>query len=108
MPNRKQQKKTGRLNLTIRARCGLISASDDVVNERGVRTKRTARIIRIVKPFLGSVNRVPDDLAIANILADLRHYCDCRGLAFGKLQKTAHALYLEEKAYEAESPTLSV
>ena len=108
MPNMRQQKKTGRLNLTIGARGGLISASDDVINEILVRTNRTARIIRNVKPCLGSVKRVSDDLAIANILADLRHYCDCTGLVFGKLQKDANALYLEEKASEAACPAPSV
>jgi hypothetical protein len=99
MPNRRQQYKVRHAYLMVDARAGLISASDDILNERRVRTIRTARIIRTVKPYLGSVKRVSDELAIANILADLRHYCDCAGLAFGRLQKAAQALYLDGKAF---------
>ena len=97
MPNRRQRNKPRRVNLMIEARAGLISASDDMADEGRVRTNLTARIIRTVKPYLGSVTRVSDDLAITNILSELRHYCDCRGLAFKKLDRAACALYLEEK-----------
>jgi hypothetical protein len=99
--NRRQQNKERRFNLMDEGSGGLISASDNIMNERRVRTNLTARMIRTVKPFLGSLTRVSDDLAIANILADLRHYCECKRLAFAKLQKAAYALYLEEKAYES-------
>jgi hypothetical protein len=80
---------------------GLISAYDDLMSERQARMKIMTSIISIIKPSLGPLNCVSDDLAIANILSDLKHYCDCNGLAFGKLQKVASAIYLEEKSYEA-------
>jgi hypothetical protein len=85
----------------IKVPARVISASEDVADERRARTNSVARIIRTVKPLLGSVTRVSDDLAIVNILSDLRHYCDFRDLAFKKLNKAAGALYLEEKANEA-------
>ncbi len=59
-----------------------------------------------MRDSIGSATCISDDLAITNILADLKHYCDCKGLAFGKLQRAAYAFYLEEKAYEATWPTI--
>ena len=89
----------------VEARAGLIPASDDMADEIRARTNRTAGIIRTAKTYLGSGARVSDDLAITNILSNLRHYCDCKGLAFKTLDSAARALYLEEKAYEAVWPT---
>lgn len=103
--NKRRKNKPPRVNLVVKARAGLIPASDDMADEIRARTNLTARIIRTVKPSLGSATCVSDDLAITNILSDLRHYCDCRGLAFKKLNKAACALYSEEKAYEAAWPT---
>jgi hypothetical protein len=97
--------KPRRANPVVKARAGLIPASDDAADEIRARTNLTVRIIRTVKPYLGSVRRVSDDLAITNILSDLRHYCDCRGLAFEKLDRAAYQLYSEEKTYEAVWPT---
>jgi hypothetical protein len=105
MPNRRQVNKPRRVNLVVEARAGLIPASDDMADEIRARTNLTARIIHTIKPYLGSVTRVSDDLAITNILSDLRHYCDCRGLAFKKLDRAAYALYSKEKAYEVAWPT---
>ncbi len=105
MPNRRQKNKPRRTDLVIEARAGLISASDDTADEIRVRTNRTARIIHTAKTYLGSVKRVSDGLAITNILSNLRHYCECRGLAYKKLDRAACALYLEEKAYETGWPT---
>jgi hypothetical protein len=104
MHKRKSINKARRIDFVREARAGLIPASDDIADERRLRTNQTARIIRIVKTHSGSVARVSDDLAITNILSDLRHYCDCRGLGFKKLDKAACALYLEEKAEEAALP----
>jgi hypothetical protein len=95
MPNRGQQNKSRRVNLVLEARAGLIPASDDMANEIHVRTSQTADIVHTAKNYLGSVACVSDDLAITNILADLRHYCDTKRLAFKKLDKAARALYLE-------------
>lgn len=100
MPNKRLKNKPCRANPIVEARAGLIPASDDIADEIRARTELTARIIRTVKPYLGSAGRVSDDLAITNILSDLRHYCDCRRLAFKKLDRAAYELYLEEKAYE--------
>lgn len=100
MPKTGQRNKSRRNNSVIEARAGLIPASDDMVNEIRVRTNLTARMIRTVKPYLGSVARVSDDLAITSILSDLRHYCDRRNLAFRNLDAAARALYLEEKDHE--------
>jgi hypothetical protein len=83
------------------ARAGLIPKSDDMRDEIRTRTNQTARIIRTAKAHLGSVTRVSEEQAITSILADLRHYCDCKGLAFRKLHEIAHALYLGDKADEA-------
>jgi hypothetical protein len=33
---------------------------------------------------------------VAEILADLRHYCDAHGLAFHELDRKAHDFYLAE------------
>jgi hypothetical protein len=95
MPNRGQQNKSRRVNLVIGARAGLLPASDDVANEIHIRTSQTADIVHTAKNHLGSVACVSDDLAITNILADLRHYCDTKRVAFKKLDKAARALYLE-------------
>jgi hypothetical protein len=107
MPKRKQMSNTRRLDLMREARAGVIPGSDNIANEIRLRTKRTARIIRTAKTYLGSVTRVSDDQAITDILTRLRHYCDIKGLAFRKFHTAAYALYTEDKAYEAEWPSLS-
>jgi hypothetical protein len=107
MPNRRQKNKSRRVNLRIEARGGIISEADNIAEEIRVRTNLTVRTISIVKPYLGSVKRVSDELAITDILSGLRHYCDRRGLGFKKLDRAACALYFEEKAYEAAWPALS-
>lgn len=92
---------TRRIDLVRKARAGLIPESDNIANEIRARTERTARIVRTARTYLGSATRVSEEHAITDILADLRHYCDCRGLAFRKIHTAAYALYLEDKAYEA-------
>ena len=106
MPNRRQKNKSRRVNLRIEARGGIISEADNIAEEIRVRTNLTARTISFVKPYLGSVKRVSDDLAITDILSGLRHYCDRRDLAYKKLDRAACALYFEQKAYEAAWPAL--
>jgi len=101
MSRRKQVSNTRRSDLVRTARAGLIPASDNLANEIRVRTNQTARIIRTAKTYLGSVPRVSDEHAIVSLLADLRHYCDCKGLTFQKLNRVAYATYLEDKADEA-------
>ena len=87
--------------LVRKARAGLIPASDDMMNEIRARTNNTARIVRMVKSHLGSIERVSEEHAITDILADLRHYCDYKGLRFKELDTAADALYLENKTDEA-------
>jgi hypothetical protein len=101
MPKRRKISKASRIDLVREARAGLIPKSDDIADEIRTRTGRTARIIRMAKAYSGSLKRVSDEQAITSILADLRHYCDCEGLAFSKFHAAAHALYLEDKADEA-------
>jgi hypothetical protein len=93
--------KTRRIDLVLAARAGLIPESDNIANEKRVRMNRTARIIRTAKTYLGSVAGVSDEQAITDILADLRHYCDSKGLAFRKFHTAAYALYLQDKTDEA-------
>ncbi len=86
------------IHLVRAARAGLIPASDDVAAEKRARMRCTARIVQIEKVNLGTVTRVSDHRAIASILADLRHYCDWKGLAFRKCYAAARALYFQDKA----------
>jgi hypothetical protein len=98
MSKRKQTSHAGHSELVHEARAGLIPASDDIADEQRARLDCAARIIGSAKPYLGSGKRVSDRHAITSILADLRHYCDGKGLVFGKLGTAAYALYLLEKA----------
>lgn len=91
-----------RIAFVRKARAGLIPASDAIAAEKRARLDHASRIIRTVKPFLGTATRVSDDYAITNILAYLRHYCDQKDLAFSKLGVEARRLYLEEKADDAK------
>lgn len=85
----------------IDARAGLIPASDDIEDELH---SRTVRIGRTVRTYAKGTNGGRDDLAIANILEDIRHYCDSKTLSFNELDAAAHNNYLE---YVKESPWIS-
>jgi hypothetical protein len=98
MSKRKQITNACPIDLVRAARAGLIPASDDIAAEKRARMSCTARMIRIEKVNLGTVTRVSDDRAIASILADLRHYCDWKGLAFRKCYAAACALYFQDEA----------
>lgn len=98
MSKRKHTSQTRRIESVREARAGLIPASDDMADERRAQLNCAVRIIAAVKPCLGSLRLVSDRHAITNILADLRHYCDSKELAFSKLDAAAHTLYLQEKA----------
>ncbi|HEX4073856.1 MAG TPA: hypothetical protein VHX49_00515 [Candidatus Acidoferrales bacterium] len=101
MAKSKRMIEVRRARLVREARAGLIPASDDVMNEMRARTNYTARMVRTAKSHLGSVERVSEEHAITDILADLRHYCDHTGLQFKELDAAADALYLEGKTDEA-------
>jgi hypothetical protein len=102
MPTRTKKKNNTRpIDLVREARAGLIPESDNTASEIRKRMNQTARLICTAKAHLGSVTHVSDEQAITTILADLRHYCDCKGLQFRKFHAIAYAVYLEDKANEA-------
>ncbi len=94
MPNKKQLNSACRAALIIEARAGLIPASENIENEL---LARTARIGHIVKVYAKLVHGT-DDLAITDVLTDLRHYCDRKGLAFRELDTAANEHHLEDAA----------
>jgi hypothetical protein len=57
---------------------------------------RTARIGRVITSHARLLTGGSDALAISEILADLRHYCDSKSLAFEELDATACENYEEE------------
>jgi len=100
MPNKKQLSNAQRAALILEARSGLIPASDDIEDELNARTAHIARALRAY----AKLTRGRDDLAITDILHDLRHYCDSKALAFDELATAAYEYYLEDAA---ESPWIS-
>jgi hypothetical protein len=100
MPTKNQLKNRRSIALILEARAGLIPASDYIENELNARTACIGRTVRAYARMAHD----PDDIAITDILQDLRHYCDSKGLAFDKLDAAAHDCYLE---YVAESPWVS-
>jgi hypothetical protein len=84
----------------LKARAGLIPASDDIENELEARVAHVRRSVRAY----GKLNSDRDDLAIIDILQDLRHYCDSKALVFDELDGTAREYYQE---YVDESPWIS-
>jgi hypothetical protein len=96
MTKRKQVSKRTRIKPARTPHVGIIYASDELADEGRARLDRMARIMRIVKTSLGSVARVTDGEAITDLLADLRHYCDCKDLAFSALNQKAIESYEDE------------
>ncbi len=96
MPSKKLSNNTRRAALTLEARAGLIPESDWVAEEVRARTDRTARIDRVVNLHARLLTHGSDGLAISEILADLRHYCDSKGLAFEELDAAACGTYQDE------------
>ena len=79
------------------ARAGIIFESDWLEAEKHARECRTARVGRMVKAYARlSYLGGSEDLAIATVLADLRHCCKSKGLSFHKLDELAQGLYAEE------------
>ena len=94
MSNRKRQMVTGRSALIVEARAGVIFASDYVGAEL---LAVTSSVARALKAYAKSAKPVPDDRAITDILVDLRHYCDSKGLVFDELNAAAEEHYWDEK-----------
>jgi hypothetical protein len=84
----------------LEARAGVIPASDHIQHELNL---RTARIGRAAKTYAHR-ERGQHDLAVTEILQDLRHYCDIQGLAFQELDRVADERYREDIS---ESPWIS-
>jgi hypothetical protein len=99
MPNKKHLSNVHHPAHVLAARAGLIPASDHIENELNL---QAARIGRSVSAYARRKSR--HDLAITDILQDLRHYCDSKGLAFHELDAAAHEYYLEDVN---ESPWIS-
>lgn len=86
----------------LEARAGLISEADYLEIEKLARIARTKRVARTVKVYAKLKICRSDHAAIANILADLRHYCEAQSLCFSELDKEGQLLYEEEKDIERE------
>jgi hypothetical protein len=80
----------------IEARAGLIPESDWIAEEVLARIGRTARIGRVIESHARSLTRGSRPMAISEILADLRHYCDNKGLTFEELDSAASENYEDE------------
>jgi hypothetical protein len=80
----------------IEARAGLIPESDWIAEEVRARVDRTARLSRVIKSHARSLTKGSDAVAILEILADLRHYCDSKGLMFEELAGAASENYQDE------------
>jgi hypothetical protein len=105
MPKKKQIRDRPLLRQVPKA-CGGINYASNVLAEEGrARINRMERVIRIVKTYLGSAAHVTDSQAITDLLADLRHICDYKGLAFQELERAAEELYEDENTDHGEWPS---
>lgn len=102
MPNKEQLKHARAEALVRKARAGVIPASDHIEVEINARVARIARIVSVYAGLSGNCGR--DDLGVNDILQDLRHYCDSKGLALDERDRTACSCYLEDVK---ESPWIS-
>lgn len=100
MPNKKYLNTLRYPAHVLEARAGIIPASDHMQHELNL---RTASIGRTVKTYAHR-ERGGHDLAISEILRDLRHYSDSHGLAFQDLDRVANEYHREDVA---ESPWIS-
>jgi len=91
MPRKKELSDPRLDPVVVKARAGLIPASEDIEDELNARTALIGRTVRAYAKLNGG----RDDLAIADILDDLRHYCDSNALSFGELDAGACESYLE-------------
>lgn len=90
-------------DLVTEARAGLIPECDDIEDEIRARTKRTARVVRILKANAALPTCGSEEQAITDLIADLRHYCQFASLSFYKLNQAGYALHLEEKSAKSDS-----
>jgi hypothetical protein len=102
MRNNEQLSNARRAALILEARAGLIPASDEIAEEHRARMDRIGRTVKSYAMLVTAGSGDWDDLAITDILADLRHYCDSKGLAFHELDKAAYEHYLAAVADSGE------
>ncbi len=93
---RKRSNRAFHSALVIEARAGLIPESDWIEEEVCARIGRTARIGRVIESHARLLTGGSHAVAISEILADLRHYCDSKGLTFKELDGTANENYKDE------------
>lgn len=91
-----------RLDERARARGGLILDSDYLEEEKLARIARTERVIRMIKGYAKLKICGSERAAVANILADLRHYCQVQSLPFSEINKESLLLYEDERDLERE------
>jgi hypothetical protein len=96
MPNRRKLYNRRRVAIVREARAGLIPEPDDMIYGKQARMYRAVRVEDTVKGYARAMTCGLQGLAITNILADLRQYCDCHSLDFRRLDVAASALYLDE------------
>jgi hypothetical protein len=100
MPNKKYLSPLRYPAHVIKARAGLIPESDHIQHELNLRTASIGRTVEVY----ARREQGRHDLAITEILQDLRHLCDSHGLAFQELDRTAAEYYQEDVN---ESPWIS-
>jgi hypothetical protein len=98
MPNKRHLNNARRAVFILEARAGLIPASDAIENEQRARMKCIGRVVKAYAKLVSARPCDWDHLAITDILADLRHYCDYIGLAFDELGAAAYEQCLEDAA----------
>jgi hypothetical protein len=105
MTKTKQKCKARQIN-SLRDLSGGINYASNVLAEEGLaRLSRIERLIQIVKAYLGTPARVTDAQAVTDLLADLRHYCDCKGLEFSSLDEAAIEQYDDENTDQGDWPS---
>lgn len=95
MPKRRQLKLQHDA-LVLQARAGLIPESDHLAYERRLVLDKISRVVKAYGRASARSSGPSHDAAVADILADLRHYCDSESLAFDELDGAARENYLED------------
>jgi hypothetical protein len=88
------------ISSVAQARAGLIPESDWTAAEVRERKNRTEHINRTIRSYAKLSTKSTDAAVISEILADLRHYCDRKCLAFEELDRLATETY-EHEAYQS-------
>ena len=92
MPKKEKLNNARHASQIIEARAGLIPASDYIEDEANACIAQIARTVRVYAKLTDG----RDDLAIADLLHDLRYYCDSKALTFDELDKAAYEQYMDD------------